>query len=140
MSFRVRNMETRHIVPGIPTPFLIQQGSGDAYFVPNAGEFSDKARFPGIWYAKAPGHVSPDGTYTRVRIEHTEEWRVDVRIKPIGPDERDEEDAYDDYFIVEAATEQEAFRLGEAKATEDVASRFGDEYGSIVTTIGAHRT
>lgn len=133
-GFRIRNVATRQIELGIPTPHLISEGGGEAYFV--ASDTSEK----GVWYLHVPGsYESPSGLYTKVRIEHVEDYRVDVQVKPIGPGEADEEEQYDDYFIVQAAGEQEAMRLAEAAAQKDVESRFGDEYGSLVTTIRARR-
>lgn len=50
--------------PGaIPTPRLAAAGRGDAYFVPPRDP-----RYPGVWYLRAPGYESPDGSYTRVRV------------------------------------------------------------------------
>jgi hypothetical protein len=54
------------VLPGIPTPRLIQAGQGEAYFVeyPNGG---------GVWYLHERGYAAPDGRYTRVRIVAVEE-------------------------------------------------------------------
>jgi hypothetical protein len=140
MGFRVRNIGDGTIVPGLPTPRLIENGGGEAYFVPNADrDARGRERVPGIWYLRDTGYESPDGTYKRVRIEHTEDWRVDVRILPVLDGDIAFEEAYDDYFIVDAATEQEAFRLAETAAHEDVQHRYGAEYGSEVTIIRARR-
>ena len=53
-------------LPGIPTPTLIEAGGGEAYFVPNTGPSA--GRLPGVWYLRAPGYESPDGTYRHVQI------------------------------------------------------------------------
>ena len=132
MGFRVRNMETRRVVPGIPTPFLIEQGGGEAYFVP-----SESGRFDGVWYARAKGYESPDGAYSRVRIEHTEDWRVDLNVTLSN--ERETVEPYDDYFIVEAADEREAQDLALAKAREDIERSSGDEYASDIRIVGTRR-
>jgi len=55
------------IVKGaIPTPRLVEAGTGEAYFVPNEGPSKD--RIPGVWYLRAPGYESPTGEYRRVRV------------------------------------------------------------------------
>src|SRR5688572_28236062 len=122
MGFRVRNMETRQVVPGIPTPRLIEAGGGEAFFQPGDNKSG------GVWYLHEPGtmHVSEDGQYTRVSVEHTDDYRVDVEIRPVGLD--GVEPAEDNYFIVEAASESEAFRLAATAAKEYVENVFGDEY------------
>lgn len=134
MGFRIRNTSTQTIEPGIPTPFLIEQGGGEAYFVA-----APETRSGGVWYAKAPGYESPDGKYTRVRVEHTEDFRVDVHIRVDDPSadasDPDVADAmeWDDYFIVEAATEQEAQSLAREKAGEEVERQWGEAYGYETT-------
>lgn len=128
MSFRVRRLGDRQIVPGIPTPRLIEAGPADAF------------ERDGIWYLREDGtmHVSPDGQYTRVNVEHTEDFRVDVTIQPVGP-EAEQEQPYEDYFIVEAASDSEASRLAMTAAHEDVASRYGDDWASDVSVIRTRR-
>lgn len=124
-DFRIRDLNTRRVIEGTPSPLLIQTGRGDAY-----------RASPGFWRLRDDSYDPKGTTYTRVQIEHTDDYRVDVRIQPVGPES---EEAYDDYFIVVAASEQEAFRLGEAKAHEDVENRYGEEYGSEVTLIRARK-
>jgi hypothetical protein len=125
-NFRIRNLTTRGVEQGTPSPMLISAGGGEAY-----------ESMPGFWRLRDDKY-DPEGTvYTRVSIEHTEDWRVDVTITPIGPDGA--EPADDDYFIVVAATESEAFRLAEEAARDYVENMFGDEYGSDVTIIRARR-
>ena len=133
MGFRVRDVETRQVVPGIPTPRLIEAGGGESFFQPG------DIKSGGVWYLHEPGtrHVSPDGQYTRVRIEHTDDYRVDVEIRPVGPD--GVEPAEDNYFIVEAASEPEAFQLARAAASEYVENVFGVDYGHELTIISARK-
>jgi len=59
------------VLPGIPTPRLIQAGDGEAYFVENEG--SNKVQIPGVWYLHERGYEATDGRYTRVRIVAVEE-------------------------------------------------------------------
>ena len=127
-NFRIRNRTTRGIEAGTPSPLLIVTGEGEAY-----------EAMPGFWRLRDDKY-DPEGTvYTRVRIEYAEDYRVDVRIKVIEVGHEDDAETYDDYFIVQAASEQEAFRLAETKAREDVESRYGEEFASDVTIIRARR-
>lgn len=58
-----------NVLPGIPTPRLMQAGGGEAYFVPSG------TSVVGIWYLhEEPRYTSPDGTYKRVRIANVEDW------------------------------------------------------------------
>lgn len=57
------------VLPGIPTPLLVQQGGGKAYFVANDGPSKD--RIPGVWYLYQPdrGYAPKDGSPIRqVRV------------------------------------------------------------------------
>lgn len=66
MTYVVVDSATGERLPGIPTPRLIQEGRGEAYFVP-----SDlRPDFAGVWYLRSDdtGHTSPDGAYKRVYI------------------------------------------------------------------------
>lgn len=60
-------MEPEVIRGAIPTPRLVQEGRGEAYFVPAS---SKGATVPGVWYLRddAHGYVSPTGEYRRVRV------------------------------------------------------------------------
>lgn len=53
----------------IATPRLIQEGRGEAYFVPSDSEWAQKNGVPGVWYLhEEPRYVSPTGEYRRVRV------------------------------------------------------------------------
>lgn len=128
--FEVRD-RTGKVLPGIPTPRLIEAGGGKAYFEPPSGEW-----FKGVWFLFSPetGHVG-NGEYTDVRIVHTEEWTVYFDIKPLHP--QDDADEYRDQFVVHASSETEAMRRAEPVAQEDVESRYGEDWGSDIKTIRA---
>jgi hypothetical protein len=131
-NFRIRDVATGYLLPGMPTPRLIEAGGGEAYFVPA----TDAGKRGTIWYLVAPGYEAPDGVSRRVRVEHTESWRVDVTIQPTSQSDEDVEE-YRDYFIVEAATEAEAVSKARDISVADVDSQYGEEYGSIVSIISA---
>lgn len=125
------------VLPGIPTARLMEAGGGEAYFMETTGPMYKAGE--GVWYLhEEPTYRSPDGQYTRVRIVRLEDWHVDVRVKPVN-DRLDDVEAYDDFFIVRAATEQDAFREAEREAHEDMTRRYGEEYGSDISTIRAYR-
>lgn len=125
--FRVRNLTTREIVPGIPSPLLIQTGRGDAY---DAGSPAQ-----GFWRLRDDKYDPAGTVYTRVAIEHTDDWKVEVVIHVTEPGR--EPYRYEDYFIVQAMDRAEAERLTYAKAHEDIIYRFGEESGSDVQIIRA---
>jgi len=126
---RIRNLETREIEPGIPTMRLWDAGGGEAYSrVLTEGEDP-------VWYLKDDGYESPDGKYVRVAIEHIEEWRVDVNIQPLDPSVHEDEEDYDDWFVVEAATADEARELGRKAAAKDLQERYGCGGNIVVNRV-----
>lgn len=74
MSIEIEVRDTDgNVLPGIPTPRLIEAGGGYAYFVANT-EYEGIRTLPGVWYLyEEPRYVSKDGQYTRVRIVRVEE-------------------------------------------------------------------
>lgn len=141
MGFRIIDASTHETLDGLPSPFLIEQGGGEAYPV----SLSAESERP-YWYAKAPGYASSDGKYTRVRILHTEDFRVDVHIRVVDasadefdPDVRDAME-WDDYFIVEAASDQEAESLAREKAVEEAERQWGgNPEGFVIDIIRTRR-
>lgn len=102
MGFVVIDRETGERLRGIPTPRLIEAGPAEAYFEP--GEI----REGGVWYLREdPRFVSRDGTYRRVAVRHTEEYRVDF---VLTPDPSEDADPREDYAIVEAYGDADARR------------------------------
>lgn len=120
MGFRIRRASDHTIVPGIPTPRLIEAHRADAF------------EKDGIWYLREDGtmHVSPDGQYTRVIVEHTEDYRVDLQVTLI-PDRDGDGERFPDYFIVEAASGTEASHLAMAKAT----AQYGDDETAVDVSV-----
>lgn len=129
--FRVIDTQTHEKLPGIPTPRLIEAGGGDAF------------EKDGVWYIREDGtmHVSPTGEYTRVTIQQTDSWRVDmtiaVRDESVHDDDLPEE--YRDHFIVEAASRQEAEDLAAEAAREDVTERFGEDCAALINFLDAKK-
>jgi len=122
MGFRVIDTSTGKETRGIPSPLLIEEGGGEAFYTPP--ENPDGPFNKGYWRLREGNNVSPDGQYTRVRIVHTDDWKVTVRITVTDPRFPEE---YEDWFIVEASDRQDAETRGEAAAKDDVASRYGED-------------
>lgn len=124
--FRIRDTSTGLIVPGFPSPFLIGlAGTVEAYPTSDSANPFWRARDDAYDAVNAPGVV-----YTNVRIEHTEDWRVDLSITATESGGQMVAQ-YDDYFIVQAATRGEAEDLASAKAREDVADREDNDNLSV---------
>jgi hypothetical protein len=131
MGFRVVDASTHATLPGIPTPRLIEAGGGEAFF-----KAPENPQYKGVWYIhEEPNHVSPDGTYTRVRIYHTEGYAVEVEVTVTGDDEQDN---YRDEFFVDAIGEQDAQSLAAAECRRDVEDRYGD-VATDIRFIRTHR-
>lgn len=125
MGFRIKDRRTGSVIVGLPTPALIENGGGEAY-----------QRDAGIWRLR-DDKFDPEGqVYTPVIVEHTEDWTVDVHIKP---GDGAEFTAYDDWFVVEAATEAEARQLGKEAAFNDAMDREDPETFADVTVVRAFR-
>lgn len=120
MNVRIRNLATGEIEKGIPTPRLAEAVTGEAFFVSNSPVNQD-----GVWYLhEEPTYVSPDGKYTRVKVERTDDWKVTLDLTVIDGEERC--DYPGDWYIVEAVTEREAFDLATLKAREWAEQTHGD--------------
>lgn len=122
MGFRVINAHTGETLPGLPTPRLIEAGGGEAYFSPTT---SPRWEPRGTWYLHVPGrYEDPTGTYTRVRIVHTDDYKVTIAVTVTdGPDV----DSYEDWFVVHAADRAEADQLALKAAAADVERRNGPD-------------
>jgi hypothetical protein len=131
---KVIDIATGRELPGLPTPRLIEKGSGEAFFVqspPTASRIPD-----GVWYLRdEPDYVSPDGTYTRVRIAHLRDWTVRLEVRVIDPSYDDSDDDAPqnnptiETFFVEAETRARA----EDAATEEAVAWAGRVYGGDFT-------
>ena len=127
MSFRVFDIRAGEDVPGVPSPLLIEQGGGVAvYEAPS----DPNGPWKGMWFLQDAHHpIGTDGTVRRVKVIHTEEWKVTVAITIYDPSltDEDQEPEYSDWFIVEASDRADAETRGRAAARKDVEDRYGDD-------------
>lgn len=129
--FRIRSAATREILPGFPSPFLIGLvGVNDAYPTSDGPNPFWRARDDKYDAVHAPGV-----TYTRVTVEHTDDWRVDLHITVV--DQGVAGERYNDHFIVQAATRNEAEDLAAEAARKDVARRNGEDVTADIRFLRA---
>ena len=126
MGFIVKDASTGQILPGLPSPMLIQMGGGQAYRI--APEKAPDPRFPkrqsddGFWRYRDDEYDPPGTEYTRVRIGHTEQYYVEVEVEGIGNNIQD--GAYTMGVHVEAEDQYQARRLAQQKAIERLMEDF----------------
>lgn len=117
---------------GTPTPFLIEAAPCEAYFVA-----STDSRYPGAWYAKAPGYEAPDGQYQRVTIRHKDEYKVTLTIAPRDESLHESEwpAEYTDAFYVDALDKIDAESKARDEAITDVRRTYGDDCTAFITVV-----
>lgn len=134
MDLVVIDAQTSEVLPGIPTPMLSSESGQygqDAYFVANEGDSKD--RIPGVWYMKnAPTHVSPDGTYRKVRVVHSWKWEVDLELQAIDPSmDAEDNEPWSEYVFVDAIDEQRARSLAYEKGHAIISRSFPDAASNV---------
>lgn len=125
--FAVIETSTGRHLDGLPTPLLIQTGSGEAWQ-------EDR----GIWRLRDDRH-DPRGTeYTRVRVVRQYEYIVDLTVEVVDPsgDALDEYSSEPDHrsIHVEATSPREADDLARGRAADEAREWAGD-VPLIITTI-----
>lgn len=121
MGFAVKDASTGEVLPGLPSPLLIQQGGGQAWRVPYEGTpdpYHPRQVDHGFWRLRDDSYDPPGTEYQRVRIVHTEQYYVEVEVEDLEDVDNPDAEPWTVGVHVEAEDRDQARRMGMSKALQ----------------------